>query len=259
MGVLDGKKGVVLGIANSRSIGWHIARAANNAGAHLAFNYQNERLEDGVRKLADSLSNPVAVLPCDLTDDKQVDRFFEEAGAGFDGQLDFLVHSVAFANREDLDGRFVDTSRDGFRLALEVSCFTLVAAAKRALPLMQASGGGSIITLSYYGAEKVVRNYNIMGVAKAALECTVRYLSADLGPDNVRVNAISAGPIKTLAARGISGFGEILKVVEEKTPLRRNITPDEVARTAVFLSSGEGGGITGETIYVDAGYHVLGL
>jgi enoyl-[acyl-carrier protein] reductase I len=259
MGILEGKNGVILGIANPRSIGWHIARASHKAGARLIFNYQTKRLEDGVRKLADSLSENITVLPCDLADDQQIDRFFEEVESAFSGKLDFLVHSVAFANREDLDGRFTDTSRDGFNLALEVSCYTLVAAVNRALPMMQAAGGGSVITLSYYGAEKVVQNYNVMGVAKAALECSVRYLSADLGPEGIRVNAISAGPIKTLAARGISGFGDILKVVEEKSPLRRNIEPEEVARTAVFLSSDEAGGITGETIHVDAGYHVLGL
>ena len=255
---LAGKNGVILGLANTRSIAWSIAQAANAAGAKLAFNYQGERLAEGVRAMSDQLGG-VLCEPCDLSDDAQIDTFFAKVSEVFGGKLDFMVHCVAYAKSEELSGRFSDTSRAGFSLAMDISAYTLVATAKRALPLMQAAGGGSISTLSYYGAEKVVKNYNVMGVAKAALEASVRYLAADLGPDNIRVNAISAGPIKTLAARGIGNFSEMLKIAADRAPLKRNTDPDEVGQTAVFLASDGGRGITGETLYVDAGYNIMGL
>ncbi len=255
---LEGKRGVIFGVANNYSIAWHIAKAAGAAGARLAFNYQNERVESGVRVLVSNIPDALC-LPCDLTRDDQLDHFFEHVREAFDGQLDFMVHSIAFAKKEDLSGRFIDTPRGGFNMALEVSVYSLVAAARRAQPLMDAAGGGSIITLSYLGAERVVPNYNVMGVAKAALEASVRYMAADLGQDKIRVNAISAGPIRTLAASGISGFGRMIKLVAEKAPLKRNVDSDEVADTAVFLASDASRGITGETIYVDAGYNIMGL
>lgn len=255
---LEGKRGVILGVANERSIAWAIAQAAHQAGAHLVFNYQNERLEKDVRRLTEPLGGSLC-LPCDLGNDTEIDAFFQQAGQAGGGRLDFLIHSVAFARREDLAGRYVDTSREGFRLALEVSVYSLSAAVRRALPLFQAAGGGSVITLTYLGAEKVIPNYNVMGIAKAALESSVRYLAADLGPDGVRVNAISAGPIRTTAARAISGFGEMLNIVEQRAPLRRNTDPTDVAQTAVFLASPAAAGITGEVLYVDSGYHIMGL
>ncbi len=256
---LEGKNGIILGVANKYSIAWSIAKAAAEAGARLVLNYQNERTEQGVKKLLAAEMPKADCFACDLTSDEEIERFFGEAAGRLGGKLDFLVHSLAFAKREDLSGRFTDTSRGGFALAMDVSVFSLVAAARRALPLMQAAGGGSIMTLSYYGAEKVVKNYNVMGVAKAALEASVRYLAADLGPEGVRVNAISAGPIKTMAARGISGFGEILGVVAERAPLRRNVDVNEVGQTAVFLASDGARGITGETLYVDAGFNIMGV
>lgn len=255
---LQGKCGAVLGVANSRSIAWGIARAAHGAGARLAFNYQNERLEGQVRSLTGEFGDALC-LPCDLNDEDQIDRFFRKVGRSFGGKLDFLVHSVAFARKEDLAGRYVETPREGFRLAMEVSVFSLVAAARRAHPLMQAAGGGSIITLSYLGAERVMPHYNVMGVAKAALEASVRYLASDLGGDAIRVNAISSGPIKTLSARSISGFSEMLDHVARRAPLRRNTTVDEVADTALYLLGDAGRGVTGETLHVDGGYNVMGL
>lgn len=255
---LEGKRGVILGVANERSLAWSIAQAAHQSGARLIFNYQNDRLEKEIRNLTRPMEC-VLSYPCDVSNDTEIDAFFEKVAAAFDGQLDFLIHSVAFARREDLMGRFLDTSREGFRIALEVSVYSLAAVTRRALPLFKRSGGGSIITLSYYGAEKVIPNYNVMGVAKAALEASVRYLAADVGPDRIRVNAISAGPVRTTAARAVSGFSEMLSAVEQKAPLRRNTSPDEVAQTAVFLSSDGGAGITGEVLYVDSGYHVMGL
>jgi len=254
---LNGLCGAVLGVANERSIAWKIALAAREAGARLAFNYQNERLERDVRALTQSIPGALC-LPCDVGDEAQIDKFFGAVGEAFGGRLDFLIHSLAFARKEDLAGRFVDTSRDGFLLALEVSTYSLVAVARRALPLMRAAGGGSIVTMTYFGAEKVVRNYNVMGVAKAALEASVRYLAADLGPQGVRVNAISAGPIKTLAARGITGFNDMFAAAAEHAPLRRAIEPEEVAQTAAFLVSPAARAITGEIIHVDAGFHIMG-
>ncbi len=257
MTVLAGKQGIILGVANSYSIAWAIAEAMHTAGARLAFNYLNERMEPKVRKLSETIPNSLT-LPCDVTKDDQLDSFFKSVGESFGGKADFLVHSVAFANREDLEGRFVDTSRAGFALALDVSAYSLVAAARRAFPLLEAAGGGSVMTLSYYGAEKAVQNYNVMGVAKAALEASVRYLAADLGPQKIRVNAISAGPVNTLSARGIRGFTGMLHSAADRSPLRRNIEPSEVGQTAVFLASDASAAITGETLHVDAGYNVMG-
>lgn len=251
-----GRRVLVFGLANERSIAWGISRALHEAGAELAFTFAGEALEKRVRPLAESVSAPL-VLPCDVTDDAQVEAAFDAVSEHWDG-LDVLVHCVAYAPREELEGRFVDTSRDGFRTALEISAYSLVHLTRMAEPLL-AARRGNIITLTYYGAEKVVQNYNVMGVAKAALEASVRYLAADLGPAGVRVNAISAGPIKTLAASGVRGFRGILGQVEERAPLRRNVTQDDVGRTALFLCSDLAAGVTGEVIHVDAGYNILGL
>ena len=250
------KRVVVFGVANERSIAWGIAEAMHKQGARLVFTYAGEVLEKRVRPLAESV-NADLILPCDVTNDDAIDSVFADIEKKWGG-IDILIHAVAFANREDLEGRYVDTSRDGFKLALDISAYSLVALSRRAAPLMKESGG-SIVTLSYYGAEKVVAGYNVMGVAKAALEASVRYLAADLGPEGVRVNAISAGPIKTLAAAGIKGFKNILGVVAEKAPLRKNVTQEDVANTAMFLCSDMGGAITGEVIHVDCGYNILGL
>ncbi|MGH7501091.1 MAG: enoyl-ACP reductase FabI [Longimicrobiales bacterium] len=253
----EGKRGLVFGVANDRSIAWGIARTVHAQGCRdLAFTFEGEILEKRVRPLAESINAPF-VLECNVTDEEQVRSVFNEIGAAWDG-LDFLVHSIAFANREDLDGRFLDTSREGFLKALEISCYSLVQLSRQAAPLL-AARKGSIVTLSYYGAEKVVPNYNVMGVAKAALEASVRYLAADLGPEGVRVNAVSAGPIKTLAAAGVRGFRGMLGFVEEKSPLRRNVTQDDVGRAAAFLCSDHAAGITGEVLYVDSGYHIMGM
>ena len=254
-GLLKGQTGIVFGVAHKTSIAWAIAKALSDAGMRLAFTYQGERLEENVRELAGTLEGSL-ILPCDVTDDAQVEAVFKSVEKEF-GRLDTLVHSVAFAKKEDLEGAFVDTSRDGYLLAQNISSYSLTALTKRAVPLMEKSGGGSVITLTYLGGERVVKNYNVMGVAKAALEMSVRYLAADLGPKNIRVNAISAGPIKTLAARGISGFSSILDEMKERTPLRRNIEAREVGNTALFLASPLASGITGEVIHVDSGYHCL--
>jgi enoyl-[acyl-carrier protein] reductase I len=225
---LTGKHGLIVGVANKRSISWAIAQAAAAAGARVALTYQGQRLEENVRELAEGLSDPI-VLPCDVTDDGQIARVFEEVDRSFGG-LDFLVHGAAYAGREDLSNPFVQTTRDGFKLALDVSAYSLIALSRAALPLMERRGGGSILTLTYLGSDRVFQNYNVMGVAKAALESTVRYLAADLGPRNIRVNAISAGPIKTLAAAGISGFSGILQVYRDRAPLRRTIDTNEGGR-----------------------------
>lgn len=254
--MFENKRVLVFGVANERSIAWGIVQAMQQRGARFALTFAGEAFEKRVRPLAEGI-NADLVLPCDVTDDAQIDAVFETVKQKWGG-LDVLVHAVAFANREDLEGRYVDTSRDGFKMALDVSAYSLVALSRRAEPLMQETGG-SIVTLSYYGSEKVVAGYNVMGVAKAALEASVRYLAADLGPSKIRVNAISAGPIKTLAASGIKGFKNILHVVEEKAPLRKNVTQEDVANTALFLCSDMGGGITGEVIHVDCGYNILGL
>lgn len=253
--LMEGKKGVILGVANKRSIAWGITQAVCGAGARVALTYQGERLEANVRSLAQELDDPL-VLPCDVTDDAQIDQLFATLEKEF-GKLDFLVHSIAFAPKEALEGEYVATSREAYRIALDVSAYSLVALARAARPLMQ--GGGSIVALTYYGAEKAVPGYNVMGVAKSALESSVRYLAADLGPEQIRVNAISAGPINTVAARGVSGFTGMLKLHAEKAPLRRNVTQEEVGSAALFLLSDLGSGVTGEVLHVDAGYHAIGM
>ncbi len=256
MGLLDGKKGLILGVANERSIAWGIAEALKKEGAELAFTYVGENLEKRVRPLAESVGARL-VLPCDVTVDDQIDTLFDAIREEW-GALDILVHSLAFAKKEELKGEYVNTSRDGFRLAMDVSAYSLVALCRRAYPLMEGRGG-SVITLTYLGSERAIQNYNVMGVAKAALEASVRYLASDLGPKGIRVNAISAGPIKTLAAMGISGFKEILDMVEAKSPLRRNVTPEDVGGTALYLASPLSSGVTGEIIYVDSGFNIMGL
>jgi enoyl-[acyl-carrier protein] reductase I len=257
MNELAGKQGLVVGVANKRSIAWAIARAAASRGARLALTYQGERLEENVRELAGELASPL-VLPCDVTDDGQIAALFEALQREFGG-LDFLVHGAAFAPREELSAPFVQTSRTGFATALDVSAYSLIALARPAVPLMASRGGGSIVTLTYLGSERVFPNYNVMGVAKAALEATVRYLASDLGPQNIRVNAVSAGPIKTLAASGVGGFSSILQIYRDRAPLRRNVETAEVADAACFLLGDAGRGVTGEVLLVDAGYHVTGM
>jgi enoyl-[acyl-carrier protein] reductase I len=255
--MLNGKTGMIFGIANKRSIAWAITRTVAAAGARLALTYQNERLAENVRELAAQLENPL-ILPCDVGQDNQIDEVFKTVQAEFGG-LDFLIHSVAYAPREDLEGDFTNTSREGYRIAQDVSAYSLIALARRAAPLMESRGGGSIVTMTYLGGERVVPNYNVMGVAKAALESSVQYLAYYLGPKGIRINAISAGPIKTLAAAGISGFSRMLKTYAEIAPLRHNTDPSEVADTALFLCSDLSRGITGNTIYVDSGYHIIGM
>jgi len=252
---LEGRTVAVFGVANKRSIAWAIAQQMQQAGAQLAITYQNERLKQEADDLIAALPNSQA-FQCDVSRDEEIAQLFQTLKERY-GKLDGLVHSIAFASADDLKGEFVDTGREGFRIALEISAYSLVALARAARPLM--TNGGSILTMTYYGAEKVVPKYNVMGVAKAALEACVRYLAYDLGQHNIRVNAISAGPIKTLAARGISGFGEMLKEQSERAPLKRNVDVNEVAKTAVFLASDAGSGITGETIYVDCGYNIMGF
>ncbi|MBI5237412.1 MAG: enoyl-ACP reductase [Deltaproteobacteria bacterium] len=256
MGLLEGKKGVIFGVANDRSIAWAIAKALKNEGMDLAFTYAGAVLESRVRPLAESIGGRL-VLPCDVTEDSQIEAVFDTIKKEW-GCLDGLVHSLAFAKREELKGQYLNTSREGFRLALDVSAYSLAALARSAAPLMEGRAG-SIITMSYYGSEKVIANYNVMGVAKAALEASVRYLAADLGPKNIRVNAVSPGPVKTLAAMGITGFKAILDVVEAKAPLRRNVTVEDVAATALYLLSPLSSGVTGELIHVDSGYNIMGL
>ena len=254
---LTGKHGLVVGVANKRSIAWASSEAAGRAGARLAVTYQGERLEENVRDLTAALDNPL-ILPCDVTDDAQIANVFARIGEEFGG-LDFVVHGAAFAPREELAAPFVQTSRAGFTLSLDVSAYSLIALARGAMPLMESRGGGSILTLTYLGSERVFQNYNVMGVAKAALEACVRYLAADLGPKNIRVNAISAGPIKTLAASGISGFSSILQVYRDRAPLRRTVETAEVADAAMFLLGPAGRGVTAEVLMVDAGYHATGM
>jgi enoyl-[acyl-carrier protein] reductase I len=254
--VSDGQKtAVIFGLANKRSIAWAIAQKLHTAGWRLAICYQNERLEQEAKDLIADLPGSEGFM-CDLSFDGQVAKLFEELKARY-GVLHGVVHSVAFAPAEELKGEFLNTSREGFRIAHDVSVYSLIAVARASAPLM--SSGGGIVTLTYYGAEKVVPKYNVMGVAKAALEATVRYLANDLGPKAIRVNAISAGPIKTLAARGVSQLGEMLKTHAERAPLKRNVDPGEVGATAVFLLSEAGSGITGETLYVDCGYNIMGF
>jgi len=257
MGLLDGKTGIIFGVANKRSIAWAIAQALSQEGMRLAFTYQGERLKENVGELTSTLTDAL-LLPCDVTIDAEIDAVFQEVDAKF-GRLDSLVHSVAFAPREDLEGDFVKTSRDGFKLAHDISAYSLVALTRAALPLFEKTGGGSVLALSYYGAVKAVEGYNVMGVAKASLEASIRYLAANLGPKNVRVNAISAGPVNTLAARGIKGFTGMLKHHAERAPLRRNVELEEIGSAALFLVSQMSSAITGEVMYVDGGYNVIGL
>ncbi len=253
---LEGKTGVVFGVANKKSIAWGIAQAWHEAGARLAFTYQGERLKGKVEALVSGFGTDTLITECDVTSDDDIDRVFSEIGESFDGKLDMLLHSVAYAPREALEGRFVDTTREAFATAHDISAYSLVALAKRAAPLM--TNGGSIIGMSYYGAEKVVPHYNVMGVAKAALEASTRYLAADLGEQKIRVNCISAGPVNTLAARGIAGFTDLMKHHETYAPLKRNVTTDELGQTGVFLASDGGAAITGQVIYVDCGYQIMG-
>lgn len=252
--LLEGKNGLIIGVANKHSIAWAIAQSAANQGARLLFNYQNERLRENVEELVATLPGAKA-FPCDVGDDAQISALMQSAEKET-GRIDFLVHSIAFAPREELTGQFVNTTRQGFATALDVSAYSLVAVTRAAMPLM--TEGGSVVTLTYLGAERVVPHYNVMGIAKAALEATVRYLAHDLGPKNIRVNAISAGPIKTLAARGVSGISKMVDHHREAAPLRRATEQSEVGDTALFLVSPLGRGITGEVIYVDGGYHILG-
>jgi enoyl-[acyl-carrier protein] reductase I len=253
--VLEGKLALVAGVANRRSIAWAIAQALHERGAKLAFTYQGERIEKSVRELAASIGSEL-VVECDVRSDEDLDRAFAQVADGLGG-LDILVHSVAFAQAHDLQGRFIDTARDDFWLALDISAYSLTAMAKRAEPLMAARGGGSIVTMTYLGGERAVPKYNVMGVAKAALDASMRYLAADLGASNVRINAVSAGPVRTLAARSIPGFTTMEDIVAERAPLRRNIDAGDVAKAAVYLLEAEN--VTGTIAYVDAGYHAMGM
>jgi enoyl-[acyl-carrier protein] reductase I len=255
MGLLDGKKTLIFGVANDHSIAWGIARALHDEGAMVGFSSVESLIEKRVRPLAQSIGSTF-VEPCDVQSDEQIKAVMDKWRSAH-GQLDILVHALAFARREDLEGAFVDTSRDGFALALDVSAYSLVALVRAARPLLQS--GSSVLTLTYYGAEKVVSHYNVMGVAKAALEACVRYLAADLGPAGIRVNAISAGPVRTLAASGISGFKKMYGSFAEVAPLRANITPEDVGRSAVFLASDLSSAVTGEVLYVDGGFNILGV
>jgi len=256
MSSLTGKLGIVFGVANKRSIAWAIARAWHQAGATLAFTYQGERIKENVEELAGTFGTDTLILPCDVSKDEDIAGVFKTVGEKF-GKLHLLLHSVAFAPKDALEGEFVNTSREAFRIAHDVSAYSLVALARAAAALM--SEGGSIIAMSYYGAEKVVPHYNVMGVAKASLEASTRYLAYDLGPKKIRVNCISAGPVNTLAARGISGFTGMLKHYEAHAPLKRNVLPDELGATGVFLAGDGAAAITGQVIYVDCGYQIMGM
>jgi enoyl-[acyl-carrier protein] reductase I len=252
---LEGKKGLIMGVANDRSIAWGISKAAQEAGAQLAFTYQGEALEKRVRPLAESVGSSI-VLPCDVTNMESVEATFATIQKEW-GSLDFVVHAIAFSDKNELDGLYLNTTRDNFLRTMDISVYSFTAVAQKAAPLM--TNGGSLVTLTYYGAERVMPHYNVMGVAKAALEASVRYLAADLGPRNIRVNAISAGPIKTLAASGIGDFRYILKWNELNSPLRRNVTIEDVGRSGLFLLSDLGSGVTGEVLHVDSGYHTVGM
>ncbi|MDQ2747502.1 MAG: enoyl-ACP reductase [Acidobacteriota bacterium] len=253
--MLENKVGMIFGVANQRSIAWACASACAEKGAKLAFTYQGERLKENVEKLTKEMPDAL-VVPCDVSNQAEVDAAFATVEREF-GKLDFLIHSIAFAPKEALEGEFLMTSREAFQTALEISAFSLPQLARSAAPLMR--DGGSIVTMSYYGAEKVVQNYNVMGVAKAALEASTRYLAEDLGKQNIRVNAISAGPINTLSARGVKNMGAMLKHIAERAPLRRNVEAREVGNTALFLVSDLASAITGETIYVDCGFNIIGV
>jgi enoyl-[acyl-carrier protein] reductase I len=254
--LLEGKLGLVMGIANKRSIAWGIAQSVSREGARLAVTYQGERLEENVRELAQGLKDPL-ILPCDVTKDEDLDALAEAIRKEF-GALDFVVHAVAFALREELDGEFINTSREGYRIAQDISAYSLPALARRMAPLMEGRSG-SVVTLTYLGGERVVPHYNVMGVAKAALEMSVRYLASDLGPKGIRVNALSAGPIKTLAAAGVHGFSKMLEYHRAHAPLRRNTEQEEVGDAALFLVSHLSRGVTGEVLHVDGGLHIMGL
>ncbi|MBF0368080.1 MAG: enoyl-ACP reductase [Magnetococcales bacterium] len=255
MGIMNGKRGVIFGVANERSIAWAIARACHREGADLAFTYLGEALEKRVRPLAEQVESDL-LFPCNVGSDAEIKEVFEQLGARWGG-VDFVVHAVAFANKEELKGHYVQTSREGFHLAMDISVYSLTAICREAAPLMKA--GGSVVTLSYLGAERVMPHYNVMGVAKSALEASTRYLAADLGPGGIRVNAISAGPIKTLAASGIGDFKSILNWNRDNAPMRRNVDASEVGEAALFLLSDHGSGITGEVLHVDVGYHIVGM
>lgn len=256
MGLLDGKLGLVFGVANKRSIAWAIAKAWRAEGATLAFTYQGERLRENVEELVSTFGPDTLILPCDVTDDRQISDVFAAYKQKHD-RLDLLLHAVAFAPREALEGDFIDTTREAFRVAHDVSAYSLVGLAREAAPLM--TQGGSIVAMSYYGAEKVIPHYNVMGVAKASLEASTRYLAHSLGSRKIRVNCISAGPMNTLAARGIAGFTDMLKHYEAHAPLRRNVLPDELGATGVFLASDGAAAITGQVLYVDCGYQIMGM
>jgi enoyl-[acyl-carrier protein] reductase I len=254
--LLEGKRGVVFGVANKRSLAWAIARRASEEGASLALTYQGERIEENVRELAEGLNDPL-ILPCDVSKDEELVAGFSAIKESFGG-LDFLVHAVAYARKEELEGEYLNTTREGYRLAQEISSYSLTAMARLAAPLMEGHPA-SILALTYLGGERVIPHYNVMGVAKAALDMSVRYLAADLGPRGIRVNAISAGPIKTLASAGIKGFSKILEHMREHAPLRRNVDQTEVADSALFLLSDLSRGVTGEILHVDSGYHIIGM
>ncbi len=258
-GLLEGKKGLILGVANKRSIAWGIAQSAAAQGAELAFTYQGERLKEGVEELANTLKNSL-LMPCDVMNEAEVDAAFKKIDSAWGG-LDFVAHCIAYAKAEDIgpDSSYTATQREGFDLAMDVSAYSFTLITRKAAPLMEKRGGGSLVTLTYLGADRVLPNYNVMGVAKAALQAGVRYLANDLGPKNIRVNAISAGPTQTLAARGIAGFMDLYKSAKEKSPLRTNTDPPQVGDTAAFLFSSLSRGITGQTIYVDSGYSILGF
>lgn len=257
MPMLEGRTALVTGVANKRSIAWAIAQALAKEGMRLAFTYQGERLKEGVAALAETIPGSI-ILPCDVTNDVEVEAVFSSIGEQF-GRLDAMLHSIAFAPKEDLENEFVRTSREGFKLAHDISAYSLVALTRAALPLFEKSGGASVLALTYYGAEKAVEGYNLMGVAKASLEASVRYLAANLGPRNVRVNAISAGPVNTLAARGIKGFTGMLKHHADRAPLRRNVELEEIGQAGYFLMSPMSSAITGEVMFVDCGYNIVGL
>jgi len=255
-GILSGKTGVIFGVANKRSIAWAIAKAWHKAGAKLIFNYQGDRLKENVEDLVADFGSDVPLYPCDVTNDEEIDGFFAKVKE-HTPKVDLLLHSVAYAPKEALEGDFVSTTRDAFKVAHDVSAYSLVALAQRAAPLM--TDGGSIVAMSYYGAAKVVPHYNVMGVAKASLEASTRYLAYDLGPKKIRVNCISAGPVQTLAARGISGFSSMLKHYEEHAPLKRSCSTEELGQTGIFLASEGSAAITGQVIYVDGGYEIMGM
>jgi enoyl-[acyl-carrier protein] reductase I len=256
MSSLAGKTGIVFGVANKRSIAWAIAQAWHKAGATLAFTYQGERLKENVEELAGTFGSDTLLMPCDVTKDDDIANVFKAVGEKF-GTLHLLLHSVAFAPKDALEGEFVNTTREAYRIAHDISAYSLVALARGAMPLM--TEGGSIVAMSYYGAEKVVPHYNVMGVAKASLEASTRYLAYDMGPKKIRVNCISAGPVNTLAARGIAGFTDMLKHYEAHSPLKRNVLPDELGATGTFLASDGAAAITGQVLYVDCGYQIMGM